>query len=125
MQPHAQRRRPTDVGNGLQGLGRRCRAGAAVSMAGFVVAFITDVVRASPGDDMVVIGVELLCLAGAIPCALLAIVAAILTAHGPADSPSDQHAADLEWAFDLGSDVARAFPSPASPPQMAWEESGR
>lgn len=76
-------RRPNDgkeeESEPLAGLRRRCTIGAFGAAAIFLAAFVTDIVRHTPRDDMIVSGVEMAAVGIGALCGVVAIVTWLLT----------------------------------------------
>jgi hypothetical protein len=94
----------------LARLRRRFTVGAAIAAALFAAAFVTDLVRGDPGDDAALIGIEVVASGAAVLCGVSAAMAGML-----ALLRDEQQAQNISWAYQLGGDVADAFPAPRAP----------
>jgi hypothetical protein len=94
----------------LDSLRRRCLLGTISAGAGYVVTFITDIVRSTPSDDTIIIGLEMAFLASGLLAGIIAAIAWALDEHtARADTV---HADELAWTLQLGSRIADAYPIP-------------
>lgn len=96
-----------DPHESLNSLRRRCILGAWLSATVFAGAFVLDLFRSNPGDDMAVSGVERATMGVGVLCALAAVLTRVLTLLH-----DEQQAQNISWAYRLGGDVADAFPAP-------------
>lgn len=113
--PRNRRPRPASPADALARVRRRCTVGAVLAAAVFAAAFITDLLRATPDDDMMLSGVERAAAGIAMLCGMAATFSWMLGHLN--DWAEKQKADDMSWAFHLGANVADAYPPDSTVPR--------
>lgn len=98
---------PNDPYAPLVRLRRRCIVGVFIAVPVFVIAFIVNLVRATPSDDATILGVEVATATAGAACTLTAAFASAATLIG-----NERQAESLKWAVGLGEDLADVYQMP-------------
>lgn len=87
---------------------RRCTAGLIAGGAVYAAAFTIDIVRHTPSDDSIVMGLEILAAAAMAVCLLITV---LLWALGLAKARTDAERADeVAFTYAIAGQVADTFP---------------